>query len=213
MTPPAIRSASLSPASSPEGTRRECNAPAAASDLAGEPGSATVRPSFDQIYADYAQFVWRSLRRLGVAESQLSDAVQDSFLVVHRRLADFEGRSSIKTWVFGIAMRVASEYVRRRPIDRFQPLSEGVPDQNSRGPLDSATRAEAVRELELLLAEMSPEQRAVFILAELEQMTVGEIAIATGASPHTVASRLKASRARFEQSLERHRARDGWRFR
>jgi len=70
--------------------------------------------SFAQIYEEYFAFVWRSLRALGVSRSALDDATQDVFVVVHRRLSDFEGRSSLKTWLFGIACRVAANHRRSR---------------------------------------------------------------------------------------------------
>ena len=56
-------------------------------------GSETVRPpGFEVVYDQYFDFAWRNLRRLGVPPAQLDDAVQDTFVVVHRRLAEFEGR-------------------------------------------------------------------------------------------------------------------------
>src|SRR5262245_16282732 len=68
--------------------------------------------AFDAVYDACFDFVWRNARRLGVPDAQLDDAVQEVFLVVHRRLADFEGRSSIKTWVFGILLKVAADHRR-----------------------------------------------------------------------------------------------------
>src|SRR6187402_2629097 len=65
------------------------------------PPEATERPSFEGVYAQNADFVWRSLARLGVPESGLPDAMQEVFLVAYRRLGDFEGRSQVKTWLFG----------------------------------------------------------------------------------------------------------------
>src|SRR5262245_20245633 len=67
---------------------------------------------FSAFYEQYFAFVWRSVRRLGVADHAVDDAVQDVFVVVHRRLAEFEGRSSVRSWLFGIALRVAR--ARRR---------------------------------------------------------------------------------------------------
>ena len=68
---------------------------------------------FRKIYDEHVAFVWRSLRRLGVAESSLKDAVQDVFVVVHRRLGEWQGRAAVTTWLFAIARRVASGYRRR----------------------------------------------------------------------------------------------------
>jgi RNA polymerase sigma-70 factor (ECF subfamily) len=68
--------------------------------------------TFQEVYQEHFRFVWRSLRRLGVRESDVADAVQDVFVVVHRKIADFEGRSKVTTWLFGICLRVARD--RRR---------------------------------------------------------------------------------------------------
>ncbi|HLL20652.1 MAG TPA: sigma-70 family RNA polymerase sigma factor, partial [Kofleriaceae bacterium] len=70
-------------------------------------------PTFDEVYTQHAAFVWRVLRTFGVGESQIEDAVQDVFVVVHRRLGEWEGRAAITTWLFAIARRVASTYRRR----------------------------------------------------------------------------------------------------
>ena len=82
----------------------------------------------------------------------------------------------------------------------------------ARGPASAAAgaaRSEAVTLLHRMLDELSPEQRAVFVLVELEQMSVAEAASAVSANIHTVTSRLKVARQRFEVALRRHRAADG----
>ena len=66
----------------------------------------------EKIYAEHVAMVWRALRRLGVPETSIEDAVQDVFLVAHRRAGEFEGRSSVKTWLYGIALRVAKDHRR-----------------------------------------------------------------------------------------------------
>jgi DNA-directed RNA polymerase specialized sigma24 family protein len=99
--------------------------------------------TFDAVYATYFDFVWTSLRRLGVAESSLDDAVQDAFLVVHRQFGGFDGRSRLKTWLFGIALRVARDH--RRRIHRKGGL-ESLPDGPDAGPARSSRwRSDAAR--------------------------------------------------------------------
>lgn len=84
----------------------ECSAdPSSPSE--SPPTNVSVEPSLREIYASHAAAAWRSLRRLGVHESELEDALQDVFLIVHRRLADFEGRAALRTWIYGIVLRVA----------------------------------------------------------------------------------------------------------
>src|SRR4051812_40957718 len=78
---------------------------------AGERPSAPVSFDFETVYEEHFDLVWRTLERLGVASSAVDDALQDVFLVVHRRLGGFEGRSSLRTWIFGITLRIASDYV------------------------------------------------------------------------------------------------------
>jgi RNA polymerase sigma-70 factor (ECF subfamily) len=169
-------------------------------------------PSFDSLYEKHFPFVWRSTRRLGVAESATDDVVQEIFLIVHRRLSSFEGRSSIRTWIYGIAVRVVRDHrrsLRRKPSE---PADVDV-FACERGTEDDVERAQAVRVLYMLLDRLDDEKREVFVLAELEQMSVPEIAEILGANTNTVYSRLRAARKDFEQAAARHRARDGWRMR
>lgn len=163
----------------------------------------------EAIYDEFFDFVWRSLRRLGVRPGQLDDALQDVFLVVHRRLGDFEQRSTIKTWLFGICLRVAGDYARRaRTHGRPSELDDSLPDPRAPDPLEAAARGEAVQFLDQQLAELDADKRAVFILAELEGMSCPEIAQAVGANVNTVMSRLKAARAKFEAAVRRRQASD-----
>src|SRR5262245_28504253 len=81
-------------------------------------------PSFDEVYAAHVAFVWRVLRTFGLSEAQIEDAVQDVFIVVHRRLPEWEGRAAITTWLFAIARRVASSHRRRAGDDRTEVLAE-----------------------------------------------------------------------------------------
>ncbi len=168
-----------------------------------------VEYDFSQIYEEYFDFVWRSVRRLGVAERALDDAVQDVFIVVHRRLGDFEGRSTLKSWIFGIARRVAKDHRRRaRRKERGESLPDGLADSRTPSPLDSAAKAQAVALLHQLLDTLDDDKREVFVLAELEQMTVPEIAAAISINVNTVYSRLRAARRAFDQAVRRHQARE-----
>lgn len=167
---------------------------------------------FTAVYDEHFAFVWRSLRRLGVPPRALDDAAQDVFIVVHRRLAEFEGRSSVKSWLFGIARRVAHDHRRRiGRKERTEELPETVEDVRSGNPAVDAERAEALRALHEILAAMDEDKREVFVLAELEQMTVPEIAEAISANVNTVYSRLRAARQVFEAAVARRLARAGGR--
>ncbi len=156
---------------------------------------------FALVYNDYFDFVWRSLRRLGVPEANVDDALQDVFVVVHRRLGEFAGRSSLKTWLFGIAVRVTSDHRRRaRRKGGHEPLDEAVVDP-APGPQEQAANAELLGLLDRALDALDDERRAVFVLAELEQMSAPEIAEALGVKLNTVYSRLRLARQDFERAL------------
>src|SRR5882672_7751261 len=75
---------------------------------------AIVRPSLQEVYDQTLPFVLRKARRLGVGESDIDDVMQEVFVAVFRRLHDFEGRSSIRTWVLGILARLVQNYRRRQ---------------------------------------------------------------------------------------------------
>lgn len=159
------------------------------------------------VYEEHFDFVWRSMRRLGVPERALDDAVQEVFIVVHRRLADFEGRSSLKSWLFAIARRVAKDHRRRASRkDRTVALPEMLADPRAQSPLEDAERAQAVRLLYQILDGLDDDKREVFILAELEQMAVPEIAAAISVNLNTVYSRLRAARQAFDKALARQQA-------
>ena len=186
-----------------------------------EPGvRLQATPDFDALYEEHFDFVWRSVGRLGVDPSAVEDAAQDVFVIAHRRLADFEGRSSVKTWLFGIALRVARDHrrtARRKRSHGLLPEGEAdtaaVADTSTPSPLESASRSEAIERLEAILGELDEDRRAVFILAELEQMSGPEIAEAVGANVNTVYTRLRAARRAFNEAVAQHAARDGWRQR
>jgi len=192
----------------------------AALALAGsqaDPRAEVCAWSFEALYEEHFDFVWRNARRLGVGEASVDDAVQETFLVLHRRLGEFEGRSSVKTWLFRILVRVASDH--RRTVRRKSPHLHGeavdadtVADEGN-DPHEEAARQEGVRRLHHLLDELDDDRRAVFVMAELEQMTVPEIAEALGANVNTVYARLRTARQEFDAAAQRERARDGWRLR
>lgn len=173
-----------------------------------------VARDFDEVYREHFAFVWRSAKRLGVRDASLDDVVQEVFVIVHRRLAEFEGRSSLRTWLFGITLRVVRDH--RRSASRKDALDAGVDldslQTSTPGPGESVEKAEAVRLLHSILDGMDDDRREVFVMAELEQMPMPEIAEAIGINVNTAYARLRAARSAFEAALARHRARDGWRL-
>jgi RNA polymerase sigma-70 factor (ECF subfamily) len=166
---------------------------------------ALLPPDFDTVYEENVDFVWRNLRRLGVPDGHIEDACQDAFLVAYRRLGEFAGRSTIRTWLFAIALRVASEHRRKlRRTDGWDvPPEQGIDEQAAPQPtpLETAERREAAVLLEQFLAGLSEVLRPVFILAELEQMTAPEIGESLGLKVNTVYSRLRLARKAFERAV------------
>jgi RNA polymerase sigma-70 factor, ECF subfamily len=174
---------------------------------------------FEDVYERCFDFVWRNVRRLGVQDACVDDVVQEVFLVVHRRLGEFEQRSSLKTWLFGILLRVASDH--RRALRRKSPHARSaaasvdadtVADEHTASPHDAISRNQEVRLLYKLLDELEDGKREVFVLAELEQMSVPAIAELVGANVNTVYARLRAARKDFEQAVTREKARNAWRL-
>lgn len=174
-------------------------------------------PDFDAVYEQTVEFVWQAARRLGVRAADADDVVQDVFVVVHRRLTEFEGRAQLKTWVFKILAHVVKHYFRthaRRPGDAASgsesELHALVANQEQ-GPAGALERSEALRVVDHLLAQLDHDKRMVFVLAELEEMTLVEIADVVETNANTVASRLRAARKEFEKALSRFRAREAGR--
>ena len=167
----------------------------------------TPLPSFEAIYEEHFDFVWRTLFHLGVPRSSLDDAVQDVFVVVHRRLGDFEARSTLRTWIFGIARRVVRDHresTRERPAESApEPASD-----ESGSPFELVARAQAARALTALLARLDDEKREAFVLAEIEELPVPEVAEALGINLNTAYARVRAARLALERELTRLHAKE-----
>lgn len=165
--------------------------------------------NFRDLYDANFAFVWRTLRRLGVPESDIADATQDVFLVVHRRLSDFEGRARVTTWLFRICLRTAKDRRRRAYQRRERIAPEEVDAQLDTRPGAEAAlaRLDDLRILEAALGELDLDQRAVFTLFELEEMTGEQIAETLEIPLGTVYSRLRLARSAVRRALQRLLAR------
>lgn len=163
---------------------------------------------WSRFYDEHFDFVWRALRRLGVPVASLDDAAQEVFVIAFRRQGEFEGHSSVKTWLFGIAWNRARELARlarrrpEEPLDDATPLA-AEPDQER-----AAMQTEALRFVYRVLDELTPERRAVLVMAEVEEMTAPEMAEVLSVPLNTVYSRVRLARRDFEAALKRCRARE-----
>ena len=156
-------------------------------------------------------FVWRSLRRLGLSGSDADDATQEVFLVASRKLASIVDGSE-RQFLFGTAQRVAS--TRRRSLKRrreeLQDSIDEHDEQSAPGPERLTELSRARTQLQELLDDMSLELRAPFILFELEELTVPQIAELLGLPLGTASSRLRAAREEFHAAVRRLQARDAF---
>jgi RNA polymerase sigma-70 factor (ECF subfamily) len=160
------------------------------------------------VFHQTAPFAWRVLRRLGVSEADVDDVCQEVFVTVHRRLPDFEGRSSVRTWVYGICVRTASDYRKRSRTRR-----EVMPDAPIEVPIDpgqeeNVSLRQARRTLDRILDRLDDDKRTVFVLYEIEELPMNEVSTALGCPLQTAYSRLHAARIEVAQAVARLQARE-----
>jgi RNA polymerase sigma factor (sigma-70 family) len=153
------------------------------------------------IYHEHADFVVRIARQLGAPAAQLEDIVHDVFLVLHRRLADYDdSRASIRAWLYGITRNVVYHQLRSdtRSERRLRLLPEPAPAR----PLDDTlARARASAAIDAFLAGLDEDRRMVFALIDIEGMSAPEVAHALTVNINTVYSRLRLARQQFTQFI------------
>jgi RNA polymerase sigma-70 factor (ECF subfamily) len=185
------------------------------SSLTSLPAGGTDEARLRLLMEQHYDFVWRSLRRLGLGTADADDGTQEAFLVASRKLSSIEPGCE-RRYLFVSALKIAS--TRRRSLRRRKEAAiddlEGdsfVERVQARepGPEQQAELAQARRQLELILDAMDLDQRAVFILYELEELTAPEIAATLSVPLGTVSTRLRAARQKFEAATRRLQARDG----
>lgn len=166
--------------------------PANASDTPASPLPEQV--SFEAVFRAHAPYVWRLLRRLGVPEADAEDACQEVFLVVHKKLAGVRAGSPLRTWIYAIATRIASEQ-RRRPYRREELTGDDLPEGTApANQEDEVDRRRALDRLDFALEKLDHDKRAVFVLFEIEEMPMNEVAAAVGCPLQTAYARLYAAR-------------------
>jgi RNA polymerase sigma-70 factor (ECF subfamily) len=173
----------------------------------------TLTPTLtvERIHDDHADFVWRSLQRLGVRDSDLEDALQEVFIVVHRKLGTFDGSSRITTWLYGICLRVASANRNRAHLRRERPTSEIDELTSGQDPEVALAEQQSGERLRRVLDTLTPEKRAVLVMFEVEGIPAGDIAHMLGVPVGTIYSRLSAARAEFAAAVKRLELRENFR--
>ncbi|MBK8170075.1 MAG: sigma-70 family RNA polymerase sigma factor [Sandaracinaceae bacterium] len=182
---------------------------ASTADFGARQASAAGELSFDEVYEAHVDGLWRCARAFGVPEQGVADLLQDVFVVVHRRLPELECSVGIRTWLTRILWRVLSQ--QRRTFYRkanHSELPDEIVDHAGSTPFDSTERAQASKLLSEILDSFDEDRRAVFVLAEFEQLTAPEVAEALGVNVNTVYSRLRLARRDYMKQLARLQARE-----
>jgi RNA polymerase sigma-70 factor (ECF subfamily) len=173
------------------------------------PAAASI-PPFSEVYRQYFDFVWATVRHLGISGAAIDDVVQESFIAIHSKLHTVQRPESLRSWVYGVVRRTASGHRRARrpeaPSATPEKLEQSV-GAALHTPLDAVEHNAQLELLHSLLAELDEPKREVFVLAEVEEMSVPEIAEALEIPVNTAYSRLRAARMAFEAGLSRRAAR------
>ena len=159
-----------------------------------------------QLYERHLPLVYRVAQRMGVPERDLPDVCQEVFLRVHRGLGSFRGEAQFSTWLYRITLNEAARSWRAHLLrDGLGALlGRQQPPPAPERPDDQLARSQASRELARVLGGMKPKQRQVFVLFEIEELAIEQIAEILACPAETVRSRLRHARADFER-LRRQR--------
>jgi RNA polymerase sigma-70 factor (ECF subfamily) len=160
---------------------------------------------FEDVYRQHFDFACRSLCLLGVAPDALEDAAQDVFGIASRRLGEFAGKSSIKTWIFAIVQRVAANHRRsqRRKRSPLEPLPEATIDE-APNPEENAEAAQSAALIQAFAESLDEGRRALLVLGLIEGVPMRELAASQGVPLHTAYSRTRALRSSLEAFLRKH---------
>jgi len=164
-------------------------------------------PSFPFIYQKYFDFVWTSARSLGVGPDSIDDIVQEAFIVIHARLNTLRDPAALRSWIYGIVRRsVLAQNRAQRTRDAYtlRYSDDNVHTSVFTTPSDIADQSDQAKLLWRLLEKLDESKREIFLMAELAEMTMPEIAQALDIPLGTASSRLRAARKAFEATLARY---------
>jgi len=172
--------------------------------------SPDLSATFHAIYRSELPYVWKTLRRLGVLPHDLEDVVHDLFVVVHRRLGDYDRSRPLRPWLFGIAVRVVSDYRRSSHRVHAALRSDAEPPPEAPIAEERVTEREARTLFLRALETLDLERRAVLVMHDLDEIDMPEIAAALSLPLNTAYSRLRLARADLSKYLQRAKAAGGW---
>lgn len=169
---------------------------------AHSPDDDSARPlGLEELYRRHVGFVWRCLRRFGIPEEALEDVVHDVFLTVRDALPQRERRAAATTWLYGIARNVAANARRRSERAARRNANAPVPVA-ALDPEEAAARAEAEVLMTEFLAQLDPDQAAVFELCDIEGLSGPDAAALLGINLNVAYSRLRLARRRLEAFVD-----------
>lgn len=160
-------------------------------------------PTFEALFRKFAPMILHALPFLGVAEADTDDLCQEIFLTVHQKLPTFEGRSTLKTWIYGICLRKVSNY-RRQARHRYEYSSEKIAEQAVQ--IEQVQQIHKEQQLDILeraLALLSEKKRVVFVLYEIEELSMEEVAQVARCPVFTAYARLYAARREIKRVVRR----------
>lgn len=160
-------------------------------------------PSLRQIFDEHARYVIRTLRHLGIQEADVDDVAQEVFVTVHRKLPEFEGRSKLRTWLYAVCLRTASDHRRRAYVVRERATESPPVDTGERSGAEPDARVESRALVQRLLDVLDDDKRAVLVLYEIEGLTMREVAEVVGCPLQTAYSRLHAGRELLRAEWDR----------
>jgi RNA polymerase sigma-70 factor (ECF subfamily) len=164
---------------------------------------------FRRVFEDTFDYVWLTLRRLGVRERDLEDVTHDVFVVVHRHLDEYDRERPIRPWLFAFALRAAADYRRlaRHRVELRDDTSSLVAP--GPGPHEQAVTRERLDLVALALDGLDFDRRSIFVLHQIDGVPVNQAALLLGIPVNTAHSRLRLARADFAQAVRRLQARRG----
>jgi len=176
--------------------RREAARPEELPDTA-----AFARPTQSELFERYVTFVWRVVSAHGVREADIADVTQDVFIVAFRRMDDWDPRrASVTSWLYGIATRVASNHRRKAHVRREQ-ATEPPKASTLSDPAEAIDRQRLLSELADALLVMDAAKRDVFVLFEVAELTMHEVAVTVGCPLKTAYKRLYSARRELADKM------------